>query len=106
MSPQSIEARLEKLEQRVTALERLPARIDDLTLQILQLREELHVEFSAMRSEMNAGDESIRREMHELHELTMKAIGDVHAQMLVLHENVIERIALTQEGKPRPGKRR
>jgi hypothetical protein len=110
MPLQSVETRLEKLEQRVTVLEQLPARIDGLTLQIVQLRGEMHAAFSAreasLREEIRAGDNVIRREMHELHDLTMKAIGDVHTRMLVLHENVLERIALTQEGKPRRDKRR
>lgn len=125
MSPQSLESRVEKLEARVTILEQLPARFDALTLQIVQLREEMHAAISAsqtslreeiragdeetrrsLREEIRAGDEETRLEMHELHALTMKAIGDVHTRMLVLHENVLERIALTQEGKPRGDKRR
>ena len=49
MSPQTLVRRVEKLEERVTILEELPARIDDLTLQISQLREEMRGEFSAVR---------------------------------------------------------
>jgi hypothetical protein len=73
MSPQSIETRLEKLEQRVTILEQLPASIDGLTLQIVQLREEMHVALSAsatsleasLRKEIRAGDEKTRRVLRE-----------------------------------------
>ena len=97
MSPQSIEARLEKLEQRVTALEQLPARIDDLTLQIVQLREELHVEFSAMRSEMNAGDEETRRALREEIRAGDKEIMS-HAR--VLYEDMKTALALIKEALP------
>ena len=55
----------ESLEQRVTAIEQLPARMDRLELQIVQLRLEMHDEFSAIRQEMQAGDEETRRSLRE-----------------------------------------
>ena len=68
MPPQTLEKRVERLEQRVTTLEQLPARVDALALQISQLRDEMHVEFSAVRDEVRAGDErviaTLREEMH------------------------------------------
>lgn len=66
-------------------LERLPARMNALELQILQLREEMHSGFSALRQDIREGDEETRRFMR------------------VLHEDVIERIARIQEG---PGRRK
>jgi hypothetical protein len=52
--------RLEFLEQRVTVLETLPAKIDALADQIVQLRGEMRSEFSALRAEMRGGDDVVR----------------------------------------------
>ena len=82
MSPQPVESRIETLEYRVTTLEELPGRIDDLTLQVSQLRTEMSAEFSAVRAEMATG-----------------------SQMRALYEDVISRIALLQEGLT-PAKRK
>jgi cell division protein FtsB len=79
---------VEKLEERVTALEELPARIDDLTSQVLQLRQEMRGEFSAVRTAMRELNDETKR------------------HMLVLHEAIIARLTLIQEsanGKKRPG---
>ena len=75
MPPQTLESRIGSLEHRVTTLEELPGRIDDLTLQVSQLRSEMRAEFSAVRADMATGSE-----------------------MRALHEDVISRIALLQEG--------
>jgi hypothetical protein len=64
----------------VSELERLPARIDDLTSQVVQLRTEMHAEFSAVRAEI--------------------AERATAVEMRVLHEDVISRLALLQEGRP------
>jgi hypothetical protein len=94
MPPQTVESRIEGLETRVTRLEELPARIDDLTLQVSQLRTEMRDEFSAVRSEMAAGFASAEGKTDGL-----------ATQMRLLHEDVIARIALLQEGRPKPPKR-
>lgn len=52
MAPQSLEAKVESLEQRVTRFEELPARVDHVVSQIVQLRTEMRDEFSAVRAEM------------------------------------------------------
>ena len=54
MRPQPLEKRVEALETRVTKLEQLPARMDRLELQIVQLRTEMRDEFSATRTELRA----------------------------------------------------
>ena len=73
------------LEQQVEQLESLPARMAAVELQILQLREEMRAEFSAVRQELRAeirqGDEETRRYMR------------------VLHEEVIARIATLGDGR-------
>ena len=75
----------------MTALEELPAKVDALGSQIAQLRAEIYAEFSAtregLRSEIRAGDEETRTFMR------------------MLHEEVMTRLALIQEGR-RPRKRR
>jgi hypothetical protein len=73
--PQSpLPRRVRILEEKVQQLERLPARIDNLEVQILQFREEVRGEFSATREGM----------------------GSLRAEMLQLHEQALARIALTE----------
>jgi hypothetical protein len=102
MDQQTLERRVELLEHEVDSLEKLPARMDALELQIVQLRQEMRDEFSAVRSEIRSGGVETRREMREL-------IKDTHTQMRVLHEDVVSRIAVLNEGdggrKPRRSKR-
>ena len=81
MPPQTIESRVEKLEEQVTNLQGLPGRVDALSVQISQLREEIGARFSATEER-------------------------ILAQARLLHEDVISRLALIQEGQPRPKKRR
>ena len=83
MPPQTLESRMERLAHRVTKLEELPGRIDDLTSQVSQLRTEMSAEFSAVRAEMATGSE-----------------------MRALYEDLISRIALLQEGSAPPRKPR
>ena len=65
MPPQPLATRVERLEQRMTALEELPARVEALESQIVQLRGEMHGEFAALRTEMRAADEETRRVLCE-----------------------------------------
>ena len=83
MAERSLTERVHILEQNVQGLETLPARMAAVEAQILQLREEMRDEFSAVRAEIRAGDEETR------------------VQMRVLHEEVIGRIAALSEGRPR-----
>jgi uncharacterized protein YoxC len=92
MPPQTLE--VEDLQTRVTRLEELPARIDDLTSQVSQLRTEMRDEFSAVRTEMAAGFGTAEAKTDGL-----------AVQMRMLHEDVIARIALLHEGRPKPPKR-
>ena len=114
MASRDLTDRVEVLEQKVTALEELPARMSALETQIVQLRGEMKGEFSAVRQEMRSLDENLRRdlrgemgslagslrqEMRELNEQTL-------AQMRVLHEEVIDRIGKLDEGRRSSRKRR
>lgn len=76
--------RVEAVERKVERLEQLPDRISSLESQILQFREEVRAEFS-----------NIRGEMHQFHDVSMN-------QMRVLHEDVVSRIALLNEGRNGP----
>jgi hypothetical protein len=69
------------LEQRVDALELLPARMTALESQVLLLRDEMRREFTAIRNELREGDAETRRYMR------------------VLHEEVLSRLATIQEGR-------
>jgi hypothetical protein len=97
MQDPSLLRRVEILEGKVEQLERLPARMDALELQILQFREEVRVEFSATREELRA-------EMRALHAdaVARAQAGDEETRrfMRILHEEVIERIARIGEGRP------
>ena len=97
---------MERLEQRVNAIEQLPARIDDLGVQILQLREEMSVEFSAVRNGISAGDEETRRTLRDeiragderVIETLSARIEDARRETRVLHEDAIGRIGVIGEG--------
>ena len=57
MAPRSLTQRVEILEQKVGDLRELPARVAAVESQILQLREEIRVEFSAIRNLFDGVDE-------------------------------------------------
>ncbi|MEP7309390.1 MAG: hypothetical protein ABJA98_28125 [Acidobacteriota bacterium] len=95
MAQKSLERRVEVLEKRVDILEQLPERVRAVELQIVQLREDLRGEFSALRAEIRAGDEDTRRVLRdEMREL----FADNQRQMRILHEDVIARIATIRQG--------
>jgi phosphoglycerate-specific signal transduction histidine kinase len=133
--PQPLESRVEDLERRVTNLEQLPARVDNLASQILHLRTEMHVEFSAVRTEAGGRDKTLRQVIAEqatalrqemvdqgselrqeiavLRQEMVEQGAGLHAKidglathMRVLHEEVIARIALLGETSPRTRSRR
>ena len=117
MPPQGLDSRVESLEKGLTRLEQLPARIDDLTSQVSQLRTEMRDEFSAVRTEMAAGFAEVRSGMTAefasvRSEIAVKTdrlearTDGLATQMRVLHEDVIARIALLQEGLSRAGRRK
>jgi hypothetical protein len=127
---------MDSLEARVTLLEQLPARVDALALQVSQLRDEMRSEFSAVRGDVQAGDEETRHALRDeirtglaevmthargLHEeqraalaLVAQGLGDeinagdsrVMEQVRVLHEDIVARLTLIQEGGSASGPRR
>jgi hypothetical protein len=106
MARQTLARRVEILEQKVERLETLPARVAAVELQILQLRQEMRAEFSAMRQELTAlfrtelkgTAESLTEPLTESLTRSLRAEireGDEETRryMRVLHEEVIARLA-------------
>src|SRR5439155_14161018 len=108
MQPQPLENRVERLEQRVTILEQLPARVEGLAVEISQLRDEMRAEFSAVRDEIRAGDDETRRQVRDMGDQITAQLLSLHNElkthMLMLHESAIGRIALIDEGLQAQGK--
>jgi hypothetical protein len=114
--------RLEILEKTVAALETLPERVGAVELQIVQLRDEMRVEFSAIRQKFSAEFSAVRQEFSaECSAIRQETVGmgaslreelqaeiragdeETRRYMRVLHEDVIARIATLGEGR-RPRK--
>ena len=102
MRPQPIENRVERLEARMTEIERLPARMDRMEGQILLLRTEMRDEFSAVRGEMRMLNQQTITTLTE-------RIDAVANQSRALFEEALGRIATIGEaiaGRKRPSRRR
>jgi FtsZ-binding cell division protein ZapB len=98
MAVPNLTERVEVLEMEVEALKELPARMSAVESQIMQLRSEMHGEFSVVRQEMRDLGGTLRQEMRALNEETK-------AQLLALHEEVLDRISRMGEGRPAGRKR-
>jgi hypothetical protein len=107
---ESLEKRVEMLEQQMRPLSELPERVTSLETQFLQFRTEVREEFSAVRSEiqlvrseMRQGDETLLGEIRKVEASPRREIqaGDEETRrfMRVLHEDVIARIAAISEGR-------
>lgn len=122
--------RVTLVEQRVDRLDGLPGEVtalrQDMNTQFVALRADMDAGFVAVRAEMDAGFVAVRADMdvrfdavHQVlislqtqitdNQRTLEAtIGDNRRYALVLHEEVISRIATLGEGRerPRPRKKR
>lgn len=111
----TLSKRMDTVEQKLAGLQSLPGRMTALESQFLQLREEMRAEFSAIRTETQAGDEEtrqvlreeisvVRKEMQagdeETRRVLREEIAGLGTHMRVLHEALVEQIKLTQEGRP------
>lgn len=117
MPAQPLTRRMDRLEQRMDALETLPAQVAHVGTQLSQLREEVAAGFSAMRQEfrgeMAAQGEAIRTELRaematQSESLRREIRGgddETRRYMRVLHEEVIDRLKQIQEGQPRTRRR-
>jgi len=135
MSEETLAVRVENHERRLELLEALPARVSAVELQIVQLRIEMHEQFSTIRQEAAVANDALREGVHSVRtdlraELAtvrtglraeIKTEGEIirselrkeirerdeetRRYMLVLHEEVLSGIAIIQEGLPRRRKR-
>jgi len=84
MASETLVKRVEALERQMSEISILPDHVEDISTRLSQFQARVEAEFSAMvetlRAEIRAGDEETRH------------------QMRVLHEDVIGRLALLQEG--------
>lgn len=109
MAPQTLEKRVDVLEQRVRALDGLPSQVAQLTLKISQLHQEMQNGFSALRDadgKLQRDINAVRKRMNGLHKEAMTAIRtskeevlkEVLTHMRVMHEDLRLQIALLREG--------
>ena len=106
MRPETIASRVDNLERRVTDLETLPDRITAVELQIVQLRTEMRGEFSAVREEIRTGTRVLGERIDETTRMLGERIDETGRHMRVLHEDVIGRLAIIQEGQSARRRRR
>lgn len=89
MEPRTLEQRVAALEQQVHEWRELPDRVDRLELQIMQLRDEMRVEFSAIRSELR---EDIRIGVEESQNLAKLLHADAIQATADVREDVMGRL--------------
>ena len=111
MAQESLEVRMDRLEKRVGILEQLPERVTALESQIVLLRDEMRSEFSAVRGEIRDGDEQVIKTLRDeiragdeetrrvLSERMESLFDENERHMRLLHEDLVERIARTGEGR-------
>ena len=133
MPEPNLTERVAFLERKVRDLEALPARMAGVELQIVQLREEMRVEFSAvrqdiagvreeiagvrgdlrgelqttaeaLRKEIREGDEETRREMRTLNEELRREMHEMNDET-VRHMRVLHQEVLTRIAMTREGRR-
>ena len=117
MPPSPLTRRVQILEEKVERLERLPARIDAIELQILRFRDEVRREFSETREELRGEmrelhaqaidrisltEQALLHEMSQLDERAASRNVETRRIMRVLYEDLIARIATIGEGGRRP----
>lgn len=106
MPPRTIEKRVEDLEIAMSNLSTLPAQVASLEQQFLQFRDEVRGEFSTIRSEfrgeMQEMGATLRGEIQEMGTALRGEIHDARNHAQILHEELIARISLIQEGFSRP----
>jgi chromosome segregation ATPase len=91
MQPEFLDRRVEILERTMEGLSELPGRMEKVEVQIVQLRTEMHDEYSAIRREMRKGDDDTREFMRALNEETRselrvvaEGVSDARAQLTAL----------------------
>ena len=98
MPSQTIAKKVEALESRVSTLEELPGRLTAVGSQLVQLRREMRDGFSAASRQLQELRDEARQEIVAVREDLRAGDEETRRYMRVLHEDVIGRIALLQEG--------
>jgi hypothetical protein len=111
MPERTLVERLDILEHKVEGLDALPGRVHAVELQIVQLREEMHAGFSALRADFRAELQAEIRASRDSLKSELQAeirSGDEETRryMRVLHEEVISRIATIGEARQSRSHRR
>ena len=103
MTEPTLTDRVTILERKVEDLASLPARMAAVELQIVQLRDEMRSEFSAVREEIATVRIDLRAEIQSTAKSLRAEIreGDEETRryMRVLHEDVMARIAALGEAR-------
>jgi uncharacterized coiled-coil DUF342 family protein len=116
----NLSVRVDLLESTMADLNELPAQFKELSSQFLELRSDVRDEVSALRREVVGMQGELRGEMTEMRDELRDEMAAMHTdlagailscerrvvtEMRVLHEAVLERIALIGEGRPNAGRR-
>ena len=103
MSRTNLKERMENIEQIVEPLRALPdrltkveARLTTVESQLVHLRGEMHDEFSVIRRDMATRDELAR---------SVAGLA-TRSEMLMLHEDLVERLKVLGESLSRPARGR
>ena len=110
MAEPTLTDRVEILEEKVAELDKLPTRVEAVELQILQLRDEMRGEFSAIRQAMSSESGWVRAEFAAVRQEFRQEFAAIRQEirdgdeetrryMRVLHEKVLSRIATLAEGR-------
>ena len=98
MPQESLEKRVEKLEDAMTGFAGLPPQVAELASRVSQLGGEMRVGFSAIRDEIRAGDEQTKR---ELREEIRAGDGETRKQARELHDDSLRQMHALHEDSQR-----
>jgi chromosome segregation ATPase len=90
MTENNLEIRVDNLEAAYARLAGLPGRVTELSVQILQLRDEMRVGFSDVRSELSGGLVHVHQEMGSLRTELRGEIGELRGDVGALRGEVGE----------------
>jgi hypothetical protein len=102
--PRTFMQRVEKLENTVESLVGLPAAVGELRERVAGLEgrtSALESQIVQLRIEMKGEFSAVRGEMADLTSLLAQTRDSLSRQMLMLHEELVSRIALIGEGRKR-----
>lgn len=100
MNAPSLEERMDNLERIVEPLRELPDRVTKVEGQIVQLRTEMRGEFSAIRRDLARF--ATRDDLARIGRGLRRQVRGLHTLMLVLHEDIVERLKILGDAWARP----